>query len=162
MFVLGHIGIGRLIVGPRGRALPVAPFVFGTVLPDLIDKPMYYSGVWEFVSCTRTFGHTGLFLLSLAAVAWIRRSRAWGAVALAVATHLILDRVLDLQSRGTSSVWIAFTWPFLYSHFAQYDLRVSDHIRMFWRPDIFITEMIGLFLIVREYLKRRATGVPLR
>ncbi len=165
MFVFGHVGIGRLIVGARGRALPVVPFVVGSILPDLIDKPLYYSHVWDFVSCTRTFGHTGLLLGTIAAVAAVRRSPAWTAVALAMATHVLFDGLLDLQSRAVSSTVIAFAWPFLSTQFASFEMTSPlQHLFNITRLDILATETMGALVLWREFLQRRAsravTAVP--
>src|SRR5580704_10954240 len=110
MFVFGHIGIGRTLAGPWRRRLPAFPFIVGALLPDLIDKPLYYSRIWEFVSCTRTFGHTGLLLALIGAVAYLTRSRGLAALALGVATHLVLDCVLDVfGDEGSGSAWTAVT-----------------------------------------------------
>ncbi len=82
MFVLGHLGIGkRLAAHPYRRFSRVdkRAFFVGALLPDLIDKPLYYGWSWltgkhgaeaGLISGTHLFGHTGLFLLALA------RSRA--------------------------------------------------------------------------------------
>ena len=156
LFILGHIGIGRAIVGQKGRALPLLPLALGMILPDLIDKSLYYLRLSSFISCTRTFAHTGLFLVGLAAVAWLRRSRAWSAIALGVATHVLLDWTLDQFSTQPSSELVAFAWPFLSSRFASYQfnspLDQLEHLAN-WR--ILVTEAIGLVLLVREYRKGR-------
>jgi hypothetical protein len=160
MFVLGHVGIGRLIVGARGRALPVVPFVVGAILPDLIDKPLYYSHLSDFVSCTRTFGHTGLLLGTIAAVAAVKRSPAWTAVALAMATHLLFDGILDLQSRAVSSTFIAFAWPFYSTHFASFEMTSPlQHLFKITRLDILATETLGALFLWREYLQTKRTRI---
>src|SRR5947207_14340366 len=105
MFVLGHIGVGRRLVGSRGRALPAVPLVLGTVLPDLIDKPLYYAHFSNFISCTRTFGHTGLLLALVFGCFVVKRSNGWLALGLGMSTHLLLDWTLDLlTSSDTSSL----------------------------------------------------------
>jgi hypothetical protein len=160
MFVLGHVGIGRLLVGARGRALPVVPFVVGAILPDLIDKPLYYSHVSDFVTCTRTFGHTGLLLGTIAAVAVVRRSPAWTAVALAMATHLLFDALLDLQSGGTGSTVIAVTWPFLSRSFSVFEMTSPiEHLFKITRIDILLTETLGALFLWREYLQKKSTRI---
>jgi hypothetical protein len=160
MFVLGHVGIGRLLVGARGRALPVVPFVVGAILPDLIDKPLYYSHVSDFISCTRTFGHTGLLLGTIAAVAAVKRSPAWAAVALAMATHILFDGILDLQSRAESATVAAFTWPFLSTRFASFEMTSPlQHLFKITRLDILATETLGALFLWREYLQRKNTRI---
>ena len=160
MFVFGHVGIGRLFVGARGRALPVVPFVVGAILPDLIDKPLYYSHVSDFVSCTRTFGHTGLLLGTIAAVAIVKRSPAWTAVALAMATHILFDGILDLQSNAVSSTLVAFAWPFYSTRFATFEMTSPiEHLFKIARPDILATETLGALFLWREYLQRKKTSI---
>src|SRR5436190_18659350 len=98
MFVLGHVGIGRTIASAKSCHLPFLAFAVGAVLPDVIDKPLYYTRLFGLVTCTRTFGHTGLFLLAVVAGALWTRSPVARALALGAATHPILDGVLDLLS----------------------------------------------------------------
>lgn len=157
MFLLGHVGIGRTIVGRWGRALPLVPLVVGTLLPDLVDKPLYYTHVSSFISCTRTFGHTGLFLGLLLLIATVTRSRAWLALGIGVATHITLDGFLDLFSHERSSALVAFAWPFLDRHFFTYGFTSPlDQLKHLWKAPIVSAEAIGLLLLVREYLKRES------
>lgn len=118
MFVLGHLGIGsRLLFGLR-RKLPAWPLYFGCLLPDLIDKPLFYGmhllhRSWPLIAGTRTFGHTGLFLLALALGAALLR-RPWAtAIAAGVATHLALDIAGELVTGAepASSIWLAIFFP---------------------------------------------------
>src|SRR5690348_3085949 len=118
MFVLGHMGIGRALLGRARWRFPALAFFVGALLPDIIDKPLYYAHLSAYVDGTRTFGHTGLFLCALGVTAALRRSRVWGALAIGVATHLLLDGFLDLFQPLPSAEWIALTWPFLYTRFA--------------------------------------------
>lgn len=157
MFVLGHVGIGRVMLGRWRWRIPAAAFVLGALLPDIIDKTLYYSQLTSYAVGTRTFGHTGLFLCALVAIAAIRRSRVWGAVAIGVATHLALDGVVDVFNPDPSSAWIALTWPFLHTHFAPADFRSPfDQLHEIWMPAILISEITGAVLLVREYrLSRR-------
>src|SRR5439155_487205 len=94
LFVLGHVGIGtRLLFGLRQR-LPPRWLVLGCLLPDLIDKPLFYGLLWTrghpdaLISGSRSIAHSGLFLLALLALALaLRRPGPW-AVFAGVATHL--------------------------------------------------------------------------
>jgi hypothetical protein len=138
MFFFGHLGLGRQVAKPFQRNLPTAPLLFGAILPDLIDKPLYYGlsacgtscgSALEIVSGTRSFGHTVLFTVLLAAAAGARRSRAMAAVALGCATHLFLDVVTDavLQVPGLSLR--AFLWPLYGVRFPAYRYRgLNDHL----------------------------------
>lgn len=164
MFVLGHIGIGRTMLGRARWKIPAAAFVLGALLPDIIDKPLYYAHVARYVSGTRTFAHTGLFLCALAAIARLRRSRLWGAVTIGVATHLLLDGFVDMLKPDPSSAWIAFTWPFLHAQFALSPFHSPlEQLHEVGIPVILISEIVGGLLLVREYLliKRRAAREPL-
>jgi hypothetical protein len=168
MFVLGHVGFGRAIIGSRGRALPLVPLVVGIMLPDIIDKPLYYLHLSPFISCTRTFGHTGLFLLLLVTIALIQhrrspgpsgagtRARVWIALAAGAATHGVMDGFLDMFSSGRSSTLIAFAWPFLDTHFFSYPFKTPlDQLWQILKAPVLICEFIGGLLLWREYRARR-------
>lgn len=150
-------------MGPLRRTLPVGAFAAGALLPDAIDKSLYYAHVSSFISCTRTFGHTGLFLAAVAAAAWFLRSRGWAALAVGVATHGLLDSAMDLFSGAPSSALIALAWPFWLTHFASYDFASPlDQLGQIWKPRIMITEAIGLLWLVREYRIRRRSPAAAR
>ncbi|MGH9411237.1 MAG: metal-dependent hydrolase [Vicinamibacterales bacterium] len=152
MFVFGHIGIGRRLAQPWSHRLPAIPLIIGTLLPDLIDKPLYYARIWSYVSCTRTFGHTGIFLVGLAAAAVIARSRVVGALAVGVATHLLLDGLMSaFGQEPQDSAWMALTWPFLHRTFAHHTFTtISSHLRSLFVTPIIATEIVGLVLIGLE------------
>jgi hypothetical protein len=119
LFVLGHLGIGsRLLFGWRAR-MPAIWLYFGCLLPDLIDKPLFYGfGPTALISGTRTFGHTGIFLVAGIAIALILR-RPWStALAAGLATHFALDVGGELITGADpeSSIWLAIFYP-LYHRF---------------------------------------------
>jgi LexA-binding, inner membrane-associated putative hydrolase len=122
MYPLAHLGIGSLIARPVSAKLPFRWLLLGTLLPDLIDKPIFFAlaliehfrtGGW--VPGKRGFAHTLLFLLLLVAIAVIRRSARWSACAIGTATHLLLDTVSKLfgAHHSASDNLIVLLWPFL-------------------------------------------------
>ena len=46
MFVLGHVGIGTRVLGGLRQRLPARWLILGCLLPDLIDKPLFYLLLW--------------------------------------------------------------------------------------------------------------------
>lgn len=122
MYPLAHLGIGSLIARPVSTNLPFRWLLVGTLLPDLIDKPVFFAlGLFEhfrtggWVPGKRGFAHTALFLLLLVAVAVFRRSASWSACAIGTATHLLLDTVSKLfgAHHSASDSLIVLLWPFL-------------------------------------------------
>ena len=106
-------------------------FFVGALLPDLIDKPLYYVPAWltgrrgaaaGILSGTHLFAHTGLFLVVLTVAGLVTRSPPLRALAIGVATHLVLDFVGLSMSLGTL-LWPLFGW-----HFPAYPFRASPHI----------------------------------
>jgi hypothetical protein len=168
MFVFGHIGIGRTLVHRWRARLPAVPLVFGMLLPDIIDKPLYYARLSPFISCTRTFGHSGVLLATIAIAAWTRRSRSLGAVAVGIVTHLLLDGLMDLFGNEPgapepSASWIAFTWPLHGWHFAYHYLSLSAHMQSLVVGPVIAAEIIGGGLLVWEWrrrARRRASRRP--
>jgi hypothetical protein len=162
MFVLGHVGIGRALVRRWRDRLPLVPLSIGTLLPDLIDKPLYYSRLWPYITATRTFGHTGLLLLALAGAGVLFESRVLKALAAGVATHLLLDTIGDLpDGLRNSSALIAATWPLSGGRFADFYLpSLTAHawlLLLSW-PTLG-GELVGGLLLLREWRRRRALAV---
>ncbi|MEO8482534.1 MAG: metal-dependent hydrolase [Acidobacteriota bacterium] len=157
MFVFGHLGFGSVLARPwRDRAGRWA-LLAGMLLPDVIDKPLYYARLSEFFSCTRTVGHTGLLVLVVLLTGVMSRRQVLVALAIGMATHLILDCVMDVIVGGSeSSAMRAAVWPLMGTPFARvYMSSVSVHIEHLVNLPIFVTEAVGAVLLVWE-LRRRA------
>lgn len=167
MLIFGHLGIGKTLARPFSRGLPVVGILIGTVLPDIIDKSLYYSlclltGKHGFdlglISGTRTIGHTGLFLIGLCLLAAITRSRFIVALALGDLTHLILDAVTTMSfEEGTffeslSPVFWPWTgWAFPESAFDS----LTAHLLAKFLPFIIISEAIGIAFLAWDYWRYR-------
>lgn len=173
MLWLGHLGVGSRIVSPLTRGLPGGWVFLGCLVPDLIDKPLYYflffltgkSGAdLGLVSCTRTFAHTGLFLGFLLLVGILSRSVRLLALALGVLSHLMLDCLLDrmiLLPGQTSSALIALLYPFYQSHFAVMPTQtVHGHWSLALHPYNIAFEVVGFTLLLWEYwLSQNENGI---
>jgi hypothetical protein len=127
MFVLGHLGIGSWAAARRVRAEQIGWLLCGTLVADLVDKPLYYGLVIAtgrrgaelgLITGTRTFGHT----LLLVAVLWLLLPRRIGTpLALGMTTHLGLDELGDvlglfvpaLGTRPHPGTITAILFPFL-------------------------------------------------
>jgi len=159
VFALGHLGIGKKLAARPYRGFSPAArraFFVGALLPDLIDKPLFYIPLWvsgrrgELLSGTHLFAHTGLFLLALGAAAWITRSEQARAVAVGVATHFILDCVGLSMGLGTL-LWPLFGW-----HFPAYPFRnVGQHLATVLNPVTLAGELVGGAILSWDYWKAR-------
>jgi hypothetical protein len=168
MFVLGHLGMGLELARPFRRGLPVKPLLLGTLLPDLVDKPLYYGMSWAtgrrgydigLISGTRTLGHTILFTAAVAAYAAARRSKAAAAVALGCATHLILDGVTDVFVRRADFSFSVFAWPLLGWRFPGYMYDgIGEHLGEFRQPFFLYAELIGALCLFVEWYGARRQG----
>lgn len=165
MYFFGHLGIGSKIVSPWTKKLPQMPLYLGTLLPDIIDKPLYYSyslmtgrhGQELFlITGTRTFGHTLLFLLVILAFARIKKSLALKALAWGIVTHLLLDWSVELfELRLTLS--LPLFWPYPNGKFPHYPFHdAKEHFLNILRPSILIPEIIGFGLFMSS-IKNRLT-----
>jgi hypothetical protein len=163
MLPLGHMGIGLEIAMPLGRRLSKRMILLGTVLPDLIDKPVYYglsyitgkSGAkLGIIAGTRSFGHTALFLIGLTLVAVLKKSKALAAVSLGVATHLLLDNVSDLIVDGPSTPHRSLLWPLEGEQFPIYPFHgIINHLEKGQEPFYLFCEVLGALLLFWEYWK---------
>lgn len=93
MFVLGHLGIGLglayVLTYRRPTSIDYRLVLLGTILPDLIDKPLGALLGLE----TRLVGHTLIFLLAILALSRVPRMPGLQWVGFGVATHLLLDQI---------------------------------------------------------------------
>jgi len=177
VFVLGHVGIGVALAAPRlpPDARTVRFLALGTLLPDLIDKPLYYalslatgrSGAdLGLISSTRSFGHTLLFCLLLY-LALPRRLAV--PLAAGMITHLVLDEMGDLFAivwprpgppRTGPATASAILFPLLGFHFPILPFSsASEHVRALADPYTLLGEALGAVLI---YLNRARLRVALR
>jgi len=165
VFVLGHLGIGSRMLGPLRRRLPWTWLFLGCVLPDLIDKPLFYGLLWlrghpdALISGTRTFGHTGLFLMLLTLLAVVLRSRALWAVAAGVLTHLLLDGLGEVfvTPPPDAHFLIALLFPLYGVRFpvAHFD-SLYEHLRIGAQSAYNIAgELLGGAILVRAWVVRR-------
>lgn len=165
MFIFGHLGLGSKLVSPWAARLPRRWLLLGTLLPDLIDKPIYYGLSWlegtrgaelGLISGTRTFGHTVALLLVIAIGAYFRRSPATAALALGMATHLALDGVFD-SLRGievATSLLPAMLWPFLGRGFPVAQAEgLGQHLSSLREPVLLGGELAGALLLGWDYWK---------
>ena len=163
MFALGHLGIGkRLAARPYRRFSPVekGAFFLGALLPDLIDKALFYvpylisgrrGAAAGMLSGTHLFAHTALFLLLLIIAARLTRSPPLRAVAIGVATHFILDVVSLSMGIGT------LLWPFLGWRFPAFPFRnVGQHLATILSPITLAGELLGASILFWDWRSRRA------
>jgi hypothetical protein len=147
------------MLGPLRKRLPLWPLLVGCLLPDLIDKPLYYlTPPTELISGSRTFGHTLLFLVLLIAAAAVARSLALGAVAAGVATHLLLDIAgqFVIGARPESSIWRAIFWPAFHGRFPEGRFSsLSDHLRADANIYVIAGELLGGALLLQAWWRGR-------
>ncbi len=178
MLIFGHLGIGIQIarpwMGDPKEGLRARTVLLGCLLPDLIDKPLYYSMHWAtglsgdalgLISGTRTLGHTLFFVLILGLGAWWRRSLWLAALCLGVGTHLALDHAGEfLAGLLGQDLSDAFDWgsrrvqglffPFFGARFPEYPFQnMKEHAGTFLSPHLWTTEILGAFFLVRDYLR---------
>ena len=162
MFALGHLGIGKkLAARPYRRFSPAEKraFFLGALLPDLIDKPLFYIPFWltrhrggaaGILSGTHLFAHTAVFLLALAVAARLTRSPSLRAVAIGVATHFILDIVGMSMGLGTL-LWPLFGW-----RFPAYPFRnLGQHLGTILNPVTLAGELLGAAILLWDYRNAR-------
>ena len=184
MLVLAHAGITlgiSVLAGnvakyqnkPKGVAAWISSFyqridfrilLIGSLLPDIIDKPLGGVIFREELSSGRLYAHTLLFLIILAVAGlWLYRSRGsiWMLVlAFGTFIHHLLDQVWLMPQ--------TMLWPILGLEFER--LPVDDWLELwlrnfFSRPDVFIPEFIGLGVLLWWgiiLLNRKKVGVFLR
>lgn len=160
MFALGHLGLGKRIAARPYRRFSRGErraFFVGALLPDLVDKPLFYVPFWltgrrgELLSGTHLFAHTGLFLLVLIIAARLTRSGTVRALAIGVATHFLLDLVA--LSMGLAML----LWPLYGWHFPAYPFRgLGQHLSTILSPITLAGEVLGGAVLLWDWRRARA------
>ena len=181
MLVLGHLGIGQALASPWLKRFPrtsLFPFFLGTLLPDVIDKPLYYGLVaitgrygrdLGLLAGTRTVGHTLLLTLAILGLGRWRHRSALVAISLGMATHLFLDTLSDVLGQGAGLAnpnsipgYAAVVWPLMGVQFpvAQF-ATATGHVEHLLNPITVGGEIIGGALLVWQlWLSRRTMDRP--
>jgi membrane-bound metal-dependent hydrolase YbcI (DUF457 family) len=164
MLPFAHLGIGSLLGRPFLKRLSPKWLLVGTLLPDLIDKPVFFMmGVYAYldhggwVPGKRGLGHTLLFLAILALAGWLKRSRILIAVTVGVCTHLVLDLFSKISGpNGLREPLSVFLWPLLGIDFPTLSYGMHGRVAMAF-------EVLGgvlLLFFLRKYgseiFKRKA------
>ena len=149
-----------MLLGWR-RRLPPWPLYLGCLLPDLIDKPLFYIwGPTSLLAGTRTFGHTGLFLLAWLLLALVLK-KPWSiAIAAGLVTHFALDIAGELVAGAEpdSSIWLAIFFPaygvrFPVAHFS----TLVEHLQVSAQSAYVVAgEVLGAALLLIGQLRKRA------
>ncbi len=158
--ILWHLGITVLVVRYvfRDPKMDLRWIMVGSLLPDLIDKPL--GSIWfhDTFGTHRLFAHALVFpvFLLFAAMAITRRGTALRRGAIAVVIGCFIHLVLD-------GVWTspeAFLWPLFGFDFplvagSDFASLVSSSLRS---PLVWIGEVLGLAYL--WYLWRRHLAAP--
>jgi membrane-bound metal-dependent hydrolase YbcI (DUF457 family) len=144
--------VGLLLYQWTGRKWLVPVVAVGAILPDIIDKPLGHFLLAGSLDFGRIYAHSLLFLGLLVVgglLLWkIKGSYLLGAVALGVATHLVLDSMWDLP---VSLFW-PLLGPFQAHHFPDY--FASSFIVEITSPLEWMFGVMLVSIVVKLYLDR--------
>jgi len=132
----------------------------GSMLPDLIDKPLGIYFLADELGNGRIYAHTLLFALILLgsgiAVYLVRQNAGGLVLAGGVFAHLLLDSIW--RTPGT------LLWPlygFAFDKYPTGDWLSNIFEAMFSKPSVFIPEIIGLVLLLTffwQLLRKKKFG----
>jgi len=129
-----------------GSYLDIRFLMIGSLLPDIIDKPVGQYLFRETFSNGRIFSHTLIFLILIAASGWYlyrRYHRTW-LLALASGTlaHLVLDRMWETPK--------TLLWPLFGLSFDRIDLTywTSGLLQaLLSDPGTYVPELVGVVVV---------------
>ena len=138
MLLFAHLGL-TLAAGRFIRWVDLAFLALGSMLPDIIDKPIGLI-VFGTPEMGRTLAHTLLFLLVLVTLTAYLKDVRPASVSIGVLSHLILD-----------SMWqspVILSWPLLGNFPPAPDIGTFSYIQgllfELTNPMVGIPEMLGL------------------
>jgi inner membrane protein len=129
------------------RYLDIRWLVIGSLLPDIIDKPVGEYWFKDTFNNGRIFSHSLLFLVLVAAAGFLlfrRKHYTWLLVlAAGTFTHLVLDEIWQTPQ--------TFFWPLMGFTFPKEN--VEGWLSSIWQwllhnPSVYVPEIIGLVIIL--------------
>jgi len=145
MLLFAHLGLtlaAAKLIERFGLRTDLPIVLLGSILPDLIDKPLGFL-IYGSMASGRIFAHTLLFLLVLVALASIFKSRPLGSLAFGVLAHQALDAIWRTPE--------IFLWPLLGDFPVKTHMTVLGYFEMLMRglenPAILIPELLGLLYL---------------
>jgi membrane-bound metal-dependent hydrolase YbcI (DUF457 family) len=151
MLLFAHIGLA-LAAGRMFRGTNLAFLALGSMLPDIIDKPLGQL-LYGTPAMGRTISHTLLFLLFISALALYLRDARVASLSGGILTHLALDFMWNSP--------VILLWPLLgpFPHAAAVD--AWSYLEMLLvglrDPFILIPECLGLSEIIYLLLEGRSS-----
>ncbi len=140
------------------KRMDIRFLLVGSLLPDIIDKPIGVYFFRETFSTGRIFSHTLLFLISITIIGFLikKYSGKTGGLALSFGAlfHLILDEMWLMPK--------TLLWPLFGIGFEKYEIGnwlMNMLHGLLENPKLYVSEMIGfvvLILFIWELLQRRA------
>lgn len=172
MFLFGHIGITLGIFYYLSRfssknSFPAAvPYILlGSLLPDIIDKPLGRIIFAETIGSGRIFAHTLLFVTMLGIAGYLLYRQGQSNLLIITAAtfcHLLEDKMWNSL--------IVFLWPLLgwgfprdqiSGGFLEYLMLIFNRSYTVAFSEVFISEMIGLLIIIflmGKYIQTKTKG----
>lgn len=147
----GELAAGDVAVAQRPASLmsqiDVRLLLLGSVLPDLIDKPLGQLVFRDTFSNGRIFCHTLLFLVVISLLGyyiWQRQRRTWLlAIAFGVFMHLLLD---EMWHSPHTLLWPFYGWAFPRRSLDHYWHDIVENLEH--NPGTYIPEIIGVVILV--------------
>lgn len=167
MWPWGHLAVAYLALAgheawrDRRPSLPVTlAALFGSQLPDLIDKPLAWTlGV---LPVGRSLAHSVVVLAPILAVALVlagRRRRPVAAGAIGVASHLAAD-ALGPALAGEVEYLTFLAWPLVEPPSYPVEQSFLAHLLALEVTGLFVLELLAVALAVGVWLVVRRDGAP--
>jgi len=152
MLVFAHLGLTLAAAQLFRRWNPdLALVALGSLLPDIIDKPLGYL-VFGTPAMGRTIAHTLIFLICLATIAILFNSRGLYSLSGGVLAHLILDSMWNSPD--------TLFWPLLGRFPIVTHMETADYLAMLmhalYNPYVAVPECLGLAYLIYFCWSKRA------
>jgi len=130
-----------------GSYVDIRLLLVGSLVPDIIDKPVGAYILKEAFSNGRIFSHTLLFLILITVAGWYlyqyHRQKWLLILSFGTFAHLVLDRMWETPQ---TLLWPLFGFAFPLVELTYWLPRLFQSL--FTNPDVYIPELVGAAVIV--------------
>ncbi len=147
MFILGHIGFSFAALywlKRRAKDMDYRLLLLGSMLPDIIDKPLGLVAFADTVYNGRIIAHTAVFAFVITVISIRMKSAKLKMLSMGIWLHLLLDFMFLYPA--------TLLWP-LFGGFKPLAYHPDFTAELVSNPFVYTTEAIGLAFLLHIFAK---------
>ena len=147
MFIFGHAGVSSLaayLMKRRIHNIDYRYVALGSMLSDIIDKPLGLIILKDVLYNGRLIGHTLLFAFALTVISFTKNSMKLKMLSLGIWLHLLFDAMFLYPK--------TLLWP-VFGNFRSLDYHPNFILQLVSNPLAYVPEAVGMSFLLYVFFR---------